>query len=166
MASGSQADRFVRVELIKEENKTWLAGYFNLIGWTSLFSARCDVFKSIDLTWRGPITGYIHKFVILTLLMCHTYSTENCYRRQFFFILPLVGNSNCAHDDAVQNPPTISSPLETEHGSRKRKNLDISPIHRAPRKKSNQSDREEETSSTAQFSKMQKRCEECRLGKY
>lgn len=84
-----------------------------------------------------------------------------------FLILPLADNSNCAHDDAVLNPPTISSPLETEpQGDRKRKNLDISPIHRLPKKKSNKSDREEEISSTAQFTEMQKRCEECRVGKY
>jgi len=78
-----------------------------------------------------------------------------------FLAPPLADNFTCAHNEPVQNPPIISSPLETENGNHIRQNLDISPIHRIPRKKTNQSDRGEETLSTAHFIEMQKRWEEC-----
>ena len=57
-----------------------------------------------------------------------------------------------------------SSPIATAHDGRKRKTLDISPIHRIPRKKKvNLSNVEEETERDVQFGARQKRCEECRV---
>ena len=72
--------------------------------------------------------------------MAHTDTAELLLT--FFFVLALADNSTYTHDDAPKNLPIISLPLEIEHGNCKRKNLDVSPIHHVPNKKSNQSNRE------------------------
>lgn len=63
-----------------------------------------------------------------------------------------------------EQDPIHSLPMANAEDRRKRKTLDISRIHRIPRKKKvNHSNVEEETERDAQFSAIQRRCKECRV---
>ena len=77
------------------------------------------------------------------------------------FLSLLADHTSCGGNE---DPLACSSPVATAQTSRKRKTLEISPIHRIPSKRRDKaSDSEEEATSDGQFAEMQKRCEECRF---
>lgn len=77
------------------------------------------------------------------------------------FLSLLADHNSC---DENEDPLACSSPVATAETSRKRKTLEISPIHRIPSKRRDKaSDSEEEATSDGQFAEMQKRCEESRM---